>query len=190
MDDLTLVERARSGDKSAFTELVVRYQDQLYTMALRVLGKPVDAADVVQETFLRAYAHLPELRGETVRAWLFRVAINASRDLQRQHQRHPIDPLEDKEGNTVEVPDTSEGPEVHAERNETALAIRDALAQLPENFRQVVVMRDINDLAYEEIAWVMHLPLGTVKSRIARGRLMLAELLGPVLRTDDVESER
>jgi len=91
MDDEALLERARRGDRDAFSELVVRHQDGLYTMALRLLGKPEDAADVVQETFLRAYVRLPELRGATVRAWLFRVAINCSHDVQRRVIRRPAD---------------------------------------------------------------------------------------------------
>src|SRR5258708_24783062 len=105
MDDESLLERARQGDSGAFTTLVERYQDELYTMALRLLGAPSDAADVVQETFLRAYTRLPELRGQTVRAWLFRVAINCAHDIQRRSIRRPAEPLEDAEGNIVELPD-------------------------------------------------------------------------------------
>src|SRR5438132_8053856 len=104
MDDEVLLERARRGDRDAFAALATRHQDELYTMALRLLGAPSDAADVVQETFLRAYTHLPELRGQTVRAWLFRVAINCAHDIQRRSTRRPAEPLEDAAGNVVELP--------------------------------------------------------------------------------------
>lgn len=174
MDDEALLERARRGDRDAFTLLVERHQDALYTMALRVVGRPADAADVVQETFLRAYVNLPKLRGLTVRAWLFRVAVNAAHDVQRRLARRPSDPLEDGAGNLIDFPDTSPGPEERSLSRERVVAVRDALAELPEEFRAAVVLRDINDLSYEEVAAVLRVPLGTVKSRINRGRLLLA----------------
>src|SRR5438034_7590872 len=114
MDDEALLERARRGDRDAFAAIVTRHQDELYTMALRILGAPSDAADVVQETFLRAYVRLPQLRGQTARAWLFRVAINCSHDIQRRLVRKPADPLEDAEGNIIDLPDTALGPEASA----------------------------------------------------------------------------
>src|SRR5438105_7075862 len=105
MDDEALLERSRHGDRDAFAALVNRYQDDLYTMALRMLASPADAADVVQETFLRAYTRLPELRGASVRGWLFRVAVNCSHDVQRRVTRRPTRPLENAEGNILELPD-------------------------------------------------------------------------------------
>ena len=177
MDDESLLERARQGDSEAFTVLVERYQDELYTMALRLLGVPADAADVVQETFLRAYMHLPDLRALSVRGWLFRVAVNASRDVQRRAVRRPASPLEDAEGKVLELPSTEEGPEAAAEARERAAAIREALLGLPVDYRVAVVLRDVNDLTYEEIAEVIRVPLGTVKSRISRARGLLAGAL-------------
>lgn len=174
MDDESLLERARQGDSEAFTVLVERYQDELYTMALRLLGAPADAADVVQETFLRAYMHLPTLRALSVRGWLFRVAVNAARDVQRRAVRRPADPLEDRDGKVLELPSTEEGPEAAAEARERAAAIREVLLGLPVDYRVAVVLRDVNDLTYEEIAEVIHAPLGTVKSRISRARHLLA----------------
>ena len=177
MTDAQLLELARRGDRDAFSELVTRYQDELYTMALRMLSSPADAADVVQETFVRAYTHLPQLRVETVRPWLYRVAVNCGRDVQRRAVRRPARPLEDAEGNVVELPDPSLGPEARAEARERLGAVREALAALPEEFRTVVVLRDVNDLSYEEISEALRVPLGTVKSRLNRGRAMLAERL-------------
>src|ERR1019366_9179477 len=155
MDDEALLERARRGDRDAFAAIVTRHQDELYTMALRMLGTPADAADVVQETFLRAYVRIPVLRGQTIRAWLFRVAINSSHDVQRRTIRRPADPLEDSEGNIVELPD----PALHPD------------------FRAVVVLRDVNELSYEEMSAALRVPIGTVKSRLSRARSMLAKAL-------------
>jgi RNA polymerase sigma-70 factor, ECF subfamily len=183
MDDESLLDRARHGDSAAFTALVERYQDELYTMALRLLGTPADAADVVQETFLRAYMNLPRLRVLSVRAWLFRVAVNASRDVQRRAVRRPADPLEQDDGKVLELPSTELGPEAAAEARERAETIRAAVMRLPLDYRVALVLRDVNDLSYEEIAEALHVPLGTVKSRISRGRLRLAGALrdSPVL---------
>ncbi len=177
MDDESLLERARQGDSGAFTLLVERYQDELYTMALRLLGVPADAADVVQETFLRAYMRLPELRAVSVRGWLYRVAVNAARDVQRRAVRRPADPLEDSEGKVLELRSPEAGPEAAAEAQERAGAIREALLALPADFRVAVVLRDVNDLSYEEIAEVLRVPLGTVKSRLSRARTLLAAAL-------------
>jgi RNA polymerase sigma-70 factor (ECF subfamily) len=183
MDDESLLEQARHGDSGAFTALVERYQDELYTMALRLLGTPADAADVVQETFLRAYMNLPKLRAVSVRGWLFRVAVNAARDVQRRVVRRPADPLEDGSGKVLELPSHEVGPEAAAEAKERAAAIRAALESLPVDYRVAVVLRDVNDLSYEEIAEVLRVPLGTVKSRLSRARLQLAGALrnSPVL---------
>jgi len=177
MDDEALVERSRHGDRDAFAALVTRYQDELYTMALRLLGTPADAADVVQETFLRAYVKLPELRGASVRAWLYRVAVNCGHDVQRRAVRRPTEPLEDREGNIVELPDPALGPEATALARERAAAVRAALMTLPEVFRIAVVLRDVNDLTYEEMAQSLRIPLGTVRSRLNRGRALLASAL-------------
>jgi RNA polymerase sigma-70 factor (ECF subfamily) len=183
MDDESLLEQARHGDSAAFTALVERYQDELYTMALRLLGTPADAADVVQETFLRAYVNLPKLRSVSARGWLYRVAVNASRDVQRRHLRRPADPLEDDDGKVLELPSQDVGPEAAAEARERAEAIRAALMHLPLDYRVAVVLRDVNDLSYEEIAEALRVPLGTVKSRLSRARLQLATTLrdSPVL---------
>jgi len=177
MDDEALLERARRGDADAFSRLVERHQDGLYTMALRLLGRPEDAADVVQETFLRAYVSLPRLRPASVRAWLYRVAVNAGHDVQRRAVRRPASPLEDREGKILDLPDPATGPEATAEAKERAEAIRDALLRLPRDYREAVVLRDVNDLSYEEVAEALRVPLGTVKSRLSRGRAQLAASL-------------
>lgn len=177
MDDEALLERARRGDRGAFTTLVARHQDGLYTMALRLLGRPEDAADVVQETFLRCYVNLPVLRGVSVRGWLYRVACNAARDVHRRQVRRPTSPLDDPEGKIIDLPDPATGPDATAEARERAAVIREAILRLPDEYRHAVVLRDVNDLSYEEIAAALRVPLGTVKSRLSRARGLLAEML-------------
>ena len=177
MDDEALLERARRGDRDAFASIVTRHQDELYTMALRLLGTPHDAADVVQETFLRAYSRLPDLRGPTVRAWLFRVALNCAHDVQRRAVRRPAQPLEDAEGNVVELPDPGLGPEASALARERLAAVRDALNALPPDFRAAVVLRDVNDLSYEEMALVMNTQASALNQRVIRALRALEECL-------------
>jgi RNA polymerase sigma-70 factor (ECF subfamily) len=177
MDDEALLERSRRGDRDAFAALVNRYQDELYTMALRMLASPADAADVVQEAFLRAYTRLPELRGPSVRAWLYRVAVNCCHDVQRRAVRRPTEPLEDAAGNIVDLPDPALGPEASALQRERIAAVRDALQAVPTVFRAAVVLRDVNDLSYEEISDALRVPIGTVRSRLNRGRTLLASAL-------------
>lgn len=177
MDDEALLSRARHGDRDAFTAIVNRYQDELYTMALRMLGNPADAADVVQETFFRAYTRIPELRGLSVKGWLFRVAVNCSHDVHRRLTRRPADPLEDAAGNIVDLPDPAIGPEASTLQRERITAVREALLSIPEVFRVTVVLRDVNDLSYEEISDALRIPIGTVRSRLNRGRAMLASTL-------------
>jgi len=178
MDDEALLDRSRRGDRDAFTSLVLRYQDELYTMALRTTGNPADAADVVQEAFTRAYLNLPRLRGATVRPWLFRVALNCAHDVHRRRVRRPVEPLDDSPGGrVVELPDPGLGPEATLLQRERAAAVRDGLLGLPHDFRVAVVLRDVNQLSYEEMAEALGIPLGTVKSRISRGRLLLTAAL-------------
>lgn len=177
MDDEALLDRARHGDRDAFSTLVIRYQDELYTMALRLLGSPADAADVVQETFLRAYVNVQKLRGVTVRAWLYRVAINAAHDVRRRTTRHPTMALEDEETGVINLPDAELGPEATTLAREQVAAVRSALLAIPEEFRVAVVLRDVNDLSYEEMAHALGIPVGTVKSRLSRGRALAAEHL-------------
>lgn len=175
MDDEALLDRARRGDRDAFAELVTRHQDGLYTMALRLLGRPEDACDVVQETFMRAYVNLPKLRGASVRGWLYRVALNAGHDVLRRGVRRPEDPLERGDGKILDLPDPALGPDAVAEGRERARVVRRALLALPVDYREAVVLRDVNQLSYEEIAEALRVPLGTVKSRLSRARAMLAE---------------
>ena len=177
VEDEAVIAAVQRGDRDAFTILVDRYQDRLYSAALRLLGSPSDAADVVQETFTRAFVHVHELRPSTLKAWLFRVATNCARDQQRRVMRRPTTPLETEDSKVIELPDRSAGPEEDALALERSQAIKYALAELSFEHREVVVLRDINDLSYEEIAAVLKCPVGTVRSRLNRGRAQLVEQL-------------
>jgi RNA polymerase sigma-70 factor, ECF subfamily len=176
MEDEAVVAAVQRGDHDAFSILVDRYQDRLYTTALRLLGSPSDAADVVQDTFVRAFTHINEIRGATVRAWLYRVTTNCVRDVQRRNMRKPTVSI-DVEDNVVDLPDPSLGPEQNALSREEASAIGAAIAELPSEFAEVVIMRDINDLSYDEISQALSCPVGTVKSRLSRGRAQLVSRL-------------
>jgi RNA polymerase sigma-70 factor (ECF subfamily) len=176
MEDEAVVAAVQRGDHDAFSILVDRYQDRLYTTALRLLGSPSDAADVVQDTFVRAFTHIHDIRGATVRAWLYRVTTNCVRDVQRRHMRRATVSI-DVEDNVIDLPDPSLGPERSALSREEALAIGAAIAELPTEFAEVVIMRDINDLSYDEISAALSCPVGTVKSRLSRGRAQLVSRL-------------
>lgn len=182
-DEGALVVRARAGDLSAFELLVARYERRIYNLALRMLGSPADAEDAAQEAFLRAFASLASFRGHArFGTWLYRVAINACRDELRRRRRLPTGPLElaDPQPSAAlrpDPPDAGPGPEAAAERREVRALVERAVAALPAEYREAVLLRDLHDLSYEEIAAALGVAVGTVKSRIHRGRQLLREQL-------------
>ena len=180
LDESELVERSRQGDREAFNSIVAAYQDQVYNVCLRMLGSQQAAEDVTQEAFFSAFRNLGRMRGPTVRAWLLRIAANACIDEIRRRRRQPqlsLDaPSQDGgSGRQLEVPDPAAGPEQMALRFELREALRSELLLLPEDQRLAVVLCDVEGLSYEEIAAAMGTSLGTVKSRISRGRARLRE---------------
>ena len=183
MDEPTLIHDAQHGDLEAFNRLVLIYQDTVYNTALRILGDEELAADASQETFLSAFRALNSYRGGSFRAWLLRTVTNACYDELRRKKRRPTTPLEpdDNDGNEMESPrwlaDPSASPEEQLEREELEHAIQHCLDGLPVDFKTVVVLADIQDLDYSEVARAAHVPLGTIKSRLARARLRLRECL-------------
>jgi RNA polymerase sigma-70 factor, ECF subfamily len=175
--DLSLAERHRHGDPDAFREVYDRFEGVVYNLALRLAGRPEDAEDLAQEVFLRIFRKLGSFRGRSsLKTWVFRVALNCCRSGLRRRWRWAGRRLE-TEGVLEAVPDPRRGPEERALGRDAGARVAGALARLPVEFREAVVLRDLQGLSYEEIAELMRVRLGTVRSRIARGRERLrAEL--------------
>ncbi len=176
-DDAALVARAREGDREAFTELVMHYQVPLYNMALRMVGSRDDAADIAQEAFLRAWEKLRTLKGNPFKAWIFQIAVNLCYDHFRRRKRVAAMPEEGQEAHVVSLGLPVPDPAERAEAGERARIVRDSINGLDPDLRAALILRDVNGLAYEEIAAVIRAPLGTVKSRIARARGHVQERL-------------
>ena len=178
-DDRDLVGRARRGDREAFTQLIVQYQVPLYNMALRMVGKPDDAADIAQEAFLRAWEKIRTLREAPFKAWLFQIAANLCYDHFRRGRRFGVMPDEETQqtSNVVGLGIAMPDPQERAEANERTRLVRDSIQALDHDMRIAIVLRDVNGMAYDEIASVLGVPLGTVKSRIARARAQVQERL-------------
>lgn len=169
--DAELLAAHRAGDEHAFGELVVRYRNRLWGIALRTLHHPEDAADVVQEALVAAYRRAGTYRGEaSVRTWLHRILVNACIDRIRLQRRHHAVPLLE-----LEPPDRR--PDVAIDVV-TRMSVVEALAELPAHQRVAVVLVDVQGWPLDEVAEVLEVPVGTVKSRCARGRVRLGRLLG------------
>lgn len=181
--DLALVEKARRGDNDAFEEIVNRYSRLIYNIALRSASSPEDAADITQETFLKAWRSLSAFRGDcALSTWLCRIALNCSCDHARSAKRHFTMSLtvpEEEDGKEWDIPETNVHalPEEEIARREEIEAVRQAIAALPEDQRTIVTMRDITGLSYAEIADALELEMGTVKSRINRARAAIKNFL-------------
>ncbi len=182
-DEQELLERSREGDLDAFNGLVLIYQGAVYNLCLRMLGSPQAAEDATQETFLSAYRSIRRVRGVNVKAWFLRIASNACIDELRRRKRRPqvsLDaptPDDDAGQRVLEVPDSEAGPERLALRGEVCEALQAELLRLPPDQRLAVILCDIEGLSYEEIAANMSSSIGTVKSRISRGRARMREAL-------------
>ncbi len=179
MDEQELISRSQSGDIQAFNDLVELYQRQVYNVALRMLGSAETAEDATQDTFVSAYKAIAKFRGGSFKAWILRITANSCRDKLRVSRRASIvslDNLMEEVGDFI-ADDKAESPEDYAERRELGRLLAGSLASLPEDQRIVVVLSDVQGLTYEEIAQVIGISLGTVKSRLSRARLRLRELL-------------
>lgn len=179
-DDLRLVERHRYGDVSAFDELYERYATMVYNLALGLASDPEEAADLTQEIFLRLYRHLAKFRGRSsLKTWVFRVALNHCRSRLARRRNPFVRPLSG--GGVLDEqpprPDPARDPEERASAREERERVAAAIARLPRVFREAVVLRDLQGLAYREVADVLGVRIGTVRSRIARGREQLRDLL-------------
>jgi RNA polymerase sigma-70 factor (ECF subfamily) len=176
--DLILLERAREGDLDAFNDLVVVYQDLLFALVVRMVPDRDQASDCVQEAFFSAYRNMSSFRGGIVRSWLSRIAINAAMDTQRLRKRRPVDPYPELEDDSWQPPaDASADPVTTALETERHRALNRALAEVTDDQRAAIVLYDIEGYDYAEIAQMTGVSLGTVKSRIHRGRIALRGLL-------------
>jgi len=176
--DLFLLERARAGDLDAFNDLVDCYQDHLWSLVVRMVPDRDQAADAVQEAFFSAYRNMASFRGGSVRSWLSRICVNAAMDAQRARKRRPVSPYPELEDDTWQPPAGDEAdPERLALTAERSRALDQALALITSDQRNAIVLFDIQGYDYTEIADMTGVSLGTVKSRIHRGRLALRLLL-------------
>ncbi len=182
-EELALARRA-AADEEAFGELVSRYGALVYNVAYRSAADGEDAADIAQETFLKAWRSLPAFRGEcALSTWLVRIALSCACDFARSKKRRATVSLitheEEGEGKQIDLPttDITSLPEEAALRREEIAAVREAIEALPEDYRQIVTMRDIGGMSYADIAAALSLELGTVKSRLFRARAAVKEFL-------------
>lgn len=178
MEEQELIERSRQGDLDCFNQLVERYQRDVYNLCLRMLGDPHAAEDATQEAFISAFKGVGRFRGGSFRAWLFTIAANASRDRLRTLRRRPAVSL-DALTVDMDVDCRQPSPEDYAMGRERGEEIARALDALPPEMRLAVILRDIEGLEYEEIARITSSSMGTVKSRISRGRERLRRSLLP-----------
>lgn len=176
--DLDLAERHRCGDEEAFGEVYQRFVGLVFNLAMRMAGKTEEAEDLTQEIFLRVYRHLGRFSGRsTLKTWIYRVALNHCRS-KLGRKRYPTQPLaEEHAGEGIHLVDDRRGPEARILANDAAQRVNLALRQLKPCFREAVVLRDLEGLSYEEIAEVLDTRIGTVRSRIARGRDRLRVIL-------------
>ena len=176
--DLLLLERAREGDLNAFNELVVCYQDMLFALVVRMVPDRDQASDAVQEAFFSAYRNMNGFRGGSVKSWLSRIAINAAMDTQRLRKRRPSEPYPELEDETWQPPaDASADPVTTSLTSERHRVLNAALAKITDDQRAAIVLYDVEGYDYAEIADMTGVSVGTVKSRIHRGRLALRSLL-------------
>jgi len=180
--ELTVIRRVQRGDTDAFEVLVAAYEKNVFNVALQMTGNREDAQDMTQEAFLKAYSSLSSFRGDSkFSSWLYRIVSNVCLDFKRRQGRRPSSSLtvEDDEGENIQldIADESQSPEALLERKMTREAVRAGLQQLPDEQRQILLLREIQGLSYEEIGEAMGLEAGTVKSRIFRARKKLCAFL-------------
>jgi RNA polymerase sigma-70 factor (ECF subfamily) len=185
--DLPLVEQVKAGDHAAFTELVRRYEGKVYQLALRLTGNEMDAMDVIQDVFLSVYQKIHTFRGHAAfSSWLYRITANAAFAKLNQRKRAAAISLDDvlpavEEKSTDNPSEFFQKPDLALFSQETRSALEEAINGLPDDFRTVVILRDVQDLSNQEVADILNLSIPAVKSRLHRARLALRRRLGEYL---------
>ncbi|MCS7253896.1 MAG: sigma-70 family RNA polymerase sigma factor [Armatimonadota bacterium] len=194
LTDEELVKLSCAGEREAFAILIRRYQDRIYSLVYRYVGNPEDALDLTQETFIKVFTKLGEFKGKSkFYTWLYRIAVNVCIDFRRRQHISAVywddikpvelNPFEvDESSEHYDVPDENGDPERRAIDSELRLRIREAVDALPEQLRVVLLLREYEDMSYEEIAKIIGCPVGTIKSRLFQAREMLKRMLAPYMR--------
>jgi RNA polymerase sigma-70 factor, ECF subfamily len=192
--DTELVRRVKDGDRAAYAVLVRRYQDRVFGLCCRWMGDPRVAEEVAQDVFLALYRSIQGFRGDAqLSTWIYRVVVNHCKNrrlyrMRRQEDRH--EPLEgsweDDDGRERQIASDGPGTESGVHRSEAEDLVHEALDRMDEEQRQIIMLRDVEDLSYEEIADLLGLPRGTVKSRLHRARAELARVLQRKISEEDV----
>ncbi len=179
-EEQLLIEASRRGDRESFNQLVRLYEGRVYNLCYRMLGDSDSAADAAQDTFISAFRNLHGFRGGSFRSWLLRIATNACYDVLRVRKRRATTSLDATNETTEESfdpPDHGESPDDFVLRRELSTALQECLALLPDDQRIVVILSDVQGMAYGEIAQILGANLGTIKSRLSRGRARLRDVL-------------
>lgn len=178
-NEMALVAKAARGELEAFNQLVLCYQDLAYGQALSVMGDPAEAEDITQESFIKAFQKIRQFRGGSFRAWLLKIVTYTAYDQLRRDKRQATTALypEDEDGEEMESPSwlADPGPSIEAilEQDELSRTIQDLLDELPETYRSVLNLIDRYEMDYKEAAEILNVPMGTIKSRLARARLLM-----------------
>ena len=176
-----LIKNIKKGDTDAFDQLVRSFEKKVYNTALRYCKNPDDAFDISQDVFLRVYRYISDFKGDSsLSTWIYRITVNLCTDYVRKDKTNKTVPLyssNDEEEYELQLPDDSPSPEELYETKEKIDLLRKAIDNLPDDHREIIVLRDINGLQYEEIARVLEINVGTVKSRISRARDKLKSIL-------------
>ena len=180
--DQIIVERVIKGDLDAFSVLVDRYQDRIYSAVLNYVSNSEDAIDITQESFLKAYSNIRSFNSSSAfYTWLYRIAINSAIDFLRKRKSKMVDSLDDEKYAEVGFEPASKDPSTDpvkvVYRVEQVRVIRKAIASLSEKLRSAIILHDVEGLSQEEVAEILHVPVGTVKSRVSRARTELRYLL-------------
>jgi RNA polymerase sigma-70 factor (ECF subfamily) len=180
-DDVNLIRDALKGDSSAFGRLVQKYQDRLFNTLVHVIGSREEAEDLVQDAFVQAFVKLETFQGHSAfYTWLYRIAFNMT--ISRQRRRRPQKSLDARDNQPgIDVADAGEAPAARLLREERAQQVRAAMGSLSDEYRSILVLREIDGCCYETIGEILDLPVGTVRSRLHRARLQLRDELKEVL---------